>query len=676
MLFPPALIPAFHTVAMVVASRWLGNVLGILRPVGAAKMQPGGRPTLDPLDRTIPVVFGTRWVEPVNLWYGDLTMRREGRIEDSGMRGFAWMMGWHQGLAFTPVDAIVKIRLAGSRPTIEQPISGLIWAPEMFETYTYPPASPVVGSRYLVGTGATGAWSGHDGAGAYWNGSNWVYFTSAQFYHVITTNETVWLLNNFILGGGYAHGGSGLGGDLDVMFGAVTQTENTYLQSQLGTDIPAYRGIVSTVFWDSVTTHGGMVVQNSDDVPVWEYYLRRQSTGAAIGTYDMAGSAIVTEALTNTDWGLGQPATSINTTSFAAALATEIAEGLGMSLVWDGTQPVQQLLDLVMEHIAGVLYVEPATDQFVLKLIRADYVLANLPVLDESNVARVESYSRPSASECPNALIASYVNRTGDTETITLHDTAAILAAGGTVSATEVEYAAFCDPAAVNTAAARDLRNLSRPLSSAVLVGNRELATLRPGDPFKFSWPAYGITAEVMRVTQIEAGTVTEGEVRLTAVQDAYGTGVAVSAPHPASTGPWMYPVVISRLGTPPVAPTEGDAYLVSDPATGVWIGHEGEIATWTDGDWVYTTPPAGGLVYVEDEGIPYRNNEDGDWEPYVGGMVTDYHAGIWTDPWVIGVSPDLSYIWRHATGALLYNASALPANDDDGVLFGFGGVV
>jgi hypothetical protein len=376
-----------------VASHWLRQVWSVLRP-SHTNMPSTGKPTLDPEDRTIPVVFGSRWVQPVNLWYGDLAMVRGGNMSGSTTRGFLWYMGWHQGLAFAPVDALVKIRLANSRPSVEQPMAGLIWDPAMFDTLTAPPSSPPVGSRYLIGTGATGAWSGHDGAGAYWNGSNWVYFTSAEFYHVVTTNERLWLLNNFIIGGGYAAGGSGLGGDLDVMFGGAAQAENDYLQAQLGTDIPAFRGILSTVY------RHGLAVSNAAEVPPWEYYLRHQSAGAAIGIEDMAGSAIVSEALTNTVWGLGRPATEVDTTSFAAALVTEIAEGLGLSLVWDGTQPVQQLLELVMQHIAGVLYVEPSTGKFVLKLIRADYVLGDLLLLDESNLSRVESYTRPAAAEC------------------------------------------------------------------------------------------------------------------------------------------------------------------------------------------------------------------------------------------------------------------------------------
>jgi hypothetical protein len=245
-------VPAFHAVAVTIAARWTSNVLGILSP-RSAKVEPTGKPTFDPDDRTIPVVFGTRWVSPVNLWYGDLAMRREGKITATNTRGYAWLLGWHQGLAFAPIDGIVKIRIAGTRPSLEQPVAGMIWDPLLAEA-------------------------------------------PGDVYHEITANETIWVLNNYILGGGYAEGGSGLGGDLDVLFGADDQIENAYLQSRLGTDIPAYRGILSAVYYNSVTGLGGLAIQNSDEIPAWEYLLRRQVAGAGIGTYDMAGSSIVTRA--------------------------------------------------------------------------------------------------------------------------------------------------------------------------------------------------------------------------------------------------------------------------------------------------------------------------------------------------------------------------------------------
>ena len=39
----------------------------------------------------------------------------------------------------------------------------------------------------------------------------------------------------------------GVSGTVDIMMGGTTQGRNSYLQSKLGTDIPAFRGVLSAV---------------------------------------------------------------------------------------------------------------------------------------------------------------------------------------------------------------------------------------------------------------------------------------------------------------------------------------------------------------------------------------------------------------------------------------------
>ncbi len=52
----------------------------------------------------------------------------------------------------------------------------------------------------------------------------------------------------------------------------------------------------------------------------------------------------------------------------------------------------------------------------------------------------------------------------------------------------------------------------------------------------------------------------------------------------------WQEPV-INELDTPPETPSEGHRYLVGQTPADSWIGHEGEIATFTDSAWAFETP-------------------------------------------------------------------------------------
>jgi len=71
----------------------------------------------------------------------------------------------------------------------------------------------------------------------------------------------------------------GIVGVLDVAMGESTQTENSYLVSQLGAAIPAFRGILSAIW------RGGQVSSNNPYVKPWAFRVKRilqgWSTGAA-----------------------------------------------------------------------------------------------------------------------------------------------------------------------------------------------------------------------------------------------------------------------------------------------------------------------------------------------------------------------------------------------------------
>ncbi|MEP5936940.1 MAG: DUF2793 domain-containing protein [Erythrobacter sp.] len=55
---------------------------------------------------------------------------------------------------------------------------------------------------------------------------------------------------------------------------------------------------------------------------------------------------------------------------------------------------------------------------------------------------------------------------------------------------------------------------------------------------------------------------------------------------------------VEGSTSTPPVAPDQGQSWLIEASPTGNWPDHEGEIATFVDPEWIYVSPRAGMQVY------------------------------------------------------------------------------
>jgi len=352
----------------------------------------------------------------------------------------------------------------------------------------------------------------------------------------VASNASIAIRRRDLFGGEEREGG--VDGTLDVMMGDVSQTPNAYLQSKLGTDIPAFRGVLSVVW-------RGLVAAMNPYIKPWRFRVKRIPKAWYAAKAEISGDAnpahIVRECLTNAEWGMGYPSSDIDDTSFTAAADTLYSESFGLSILWSQEQPIEDFVLSILRHIDGVLYVHPRTGLFTLKLARADYTASSLPVLSPANVLAIEEFSRPSWGEITNQVTLQY--RDGPTDkdaSITVHDIAAIHLQGGVV-ATTVQYPGISRAELANRVAMRELKQLSSTLAKVTLVANRQASSLDIGSVFKLTWPAYGITEMVMRVARIGYGELTDGRVRIEAVQDIFGLPAAVYT-DPPPTG-WQDPI-------------------------------------------------------------------------------------------------------------------------------------
>lgn len=66
---------------------------------------------------------------------------------------------------------------------------------------------------------------------------------------------------------------------------------------------------------------------------------------------------------------------------------------------------------------------------------------------------------------------------------------------------------------------------------------------------------------------------------------------------------------VLDKLAAPPVAPTDGDRYMIIATASGAWTGKEAQVAQYVTDAWDYTIPTEGTCCYVDDEDLLYVFN-------------------------------------------------------------------
>lgn len=371
------------------------------------------------------------------------------------------------------------------------------------------------------------------------------------FVGTVSASSTINIFKPDLFGGDKKEGG--IVGVADIMFGELAQTENAYLQSQLGTDIPAFRGVLTAVFREGAFTEtvvgflpggglgefivpiytsdgdGGFIASMSPYPKPWAFEVLDLPGGTFnptkqdINNGSANGAHILYDTLTNAEWGLGLPVGELDTASFQAVGDTLFTENFGLSLVYAQQSSVEEFVKQILTLINAVLYPDRVTGKFRLSLIRDDFDPNTLPVFNESNISSLKSFERPAFAELVNEIVLTYRKR-GDLDdtTITAQDLASVQAQNGIISQTK-------DFTGVDTAdiaakiAVRELRQSSTPLARVSFKTDRTGWDVNPGDVIKLSWAAYGIVQVIIRVTEVDYGALEDGEILIEGVEDIFG---------------------------------------------------------------------------------------------------------------------------------------------------------
>lgn len=355
----------------------------------------------------------------------------------------------------------------------------------------------------------------------------------------VTTNTSITINQPELFGGEKKEGG--VVGTVDIEFGGAAQGVNSYLASVLtGLPLPAFRGLLGLVL------RSPQVSAMNPYIKPWSMYAVRINGGfypakAAIGDA-MNPAHIIYEFLTAYEFGIGMATSDVNTASFTAAADTLYAEGLMLAFYYAGEQSVEEFINYVLQHIDGSLYPDPTTGQLTLKLARNDFVLGSLMILDTSNILRVSRFSQPLPGELTSEVQVKYEDQaTGAAASVTVQDIAILEMQGGASVPVVRDYQGIPDGALASKIALRELRQLATPLARGEFLCTRVAATLTVGSVFRLQFPPLGVADMVMRVAEVDFGTLTDGRITLTAVQDVFRVADTVIGV-PTASG-WTTPV-------------------------------------------------------------------------------------------------------------------------------------
>lgn len=426
-------------------------------------------------------------------------------------------------------------------------------------------------------------------------------------------DENVLNINLPNLFGGKEKGG-GFIGTLRYYPGSQTQGVNAYLASKIGAaDTPAYRGFAHLVLEQP------NIGESNQLRAMWmEMSQYTNGLGLAGGIQqvgdDMNPMELLYQAFT-LDWGgLDVSPDLLDLDSLKDAAQVLFDEGNGMSVCISSPNGGKEIADEVLRQVDGLMYQNPVTGKMVMKLIRNDYNIEDLPVFDESNVIVIRNFTSKLWEDTVNQVRVKFTDRSQDYKdgTAMVQDMANINAQGRIRSITNA-YPGVMLGTLGNDLATRDLSQGSVPLLGASMELNREGAQLRPGDPFLWAWDPYGIEQVVMRVKTFDLGALNDNRIVIEANQDEFAIDQTVFT---APGGPGSGVVVPDdpAVASPARLVREG-AYFFAASA-GVALSPNQTVIivsavapTGSEQFDVYTSNDAGASYNPSEQGLVYTAN-------------------------------------------------------------------
>lgn len=337
----------------------------------------------------------------------------------------------------------------------------------------------------------------------------------------------------------------GVGGTVRFWAGTPTQGMDPYVGAHQSPS-SAYRFCASVVFQDFYWGNGGSLPKIAFEVERFPNTLGLGATRIMSTTlgespqtaYDLNIAEILYECITNQEWGLHDNFAAVNTASFITAAATLLPEGNGASLKWVQGDNLEAVMRELVKQVDGVLYKKSATDQWFLKLARADY-LANSPVttyvLTKDNCKMV-SFTRGTWDETYNQVQIGWTDRySTQNPPPAMEQDIANFDIQGTYAVATNNYPGVYSAQLAQRIAARDMFQLGAPLALLEVVCQRNVYDINPGDVFRWSNSDLQITQIFMRALKVTEGEQGQSEIRINAVQDIFGLGQTMFSRPPGS---------------------------------------------------------------------------------------------------------------------------------------------
>lgn len=412
----------------------------------------------------------------------------------------------------------------------------------------------------------------------------------------VTVPDLIAINQPHLFGGEKKQGGAL--GVVDVLHGRPSQGVNPYLASKCGDRVPAYRGVLSLVFHSDLTSMKDYVGNSFWQGPIVKHVRRSKLSEAPThhtGFYWGAMSPsvkkvavkvfrslegwvgtpvfypekatitldgvrhnnpihMIYQCLTNMRWGMKRPYALINDANFRLAADTLYAEGFGLSMQWTGKGSIESFCDAIQTHMAGKLFLNPATGLYEITLYRTPTVeqLAAAPLFGKDQIQDAGVFNRPAWGETVNDLTLIYMDVDGEKIASIGDQNAANIAIQGCTVSETVEYYGIRNAALAERVLRRQLMIMATPAATVTGLKLTRLApmndseisgayALHEGAIIRLNLPEYRLEDVAFRIIDIDYDGITDTSVTVTVEEDIYSMPTSAYMGGPTET--WVNPV-------------------------------------------------------------------------------------------------------------------------------------
>lgn len=334
--------------------------------------------------------------------------------------------------------------------------------------------------------------------------------------------------------------------------------------------VPGYRGFTSVFLYgrelqpDSGKTLLYWLVGETASIPQFSFEARTLPTtylgpAASVpvdegdGLWHDQGDAnpvdVLYDLLTGTHGKLALPTSRIHLASFQAAATTLYNEGNGFSYAFTQGMSANDIIEMILTQVDGIIYEDPVDGLIRLKLVRNDYDPLTVPVINPTNCVDIKNFAAGGWTDVPNKVRITYSNRLDNynDDSAVAHNQANAIGQDGQVREVQISMPGVTSWGNATAIATRELMARSRPLLKCRVIVDRTFRNIVPGDVVKLNWPKWKLSNAIMRVASVNRGTVGSNSVAIDLIQDYYyvwksrppvGGGGSFLAPPPTTGAP------------------------------------------------------------------------------------------------------------------------------------------